>query len=238
MKVKLIVAMDKNKGIGRNNDLLWHLPNDMKFFRETTQNSVVVMGRKNWESIPERFRPLPNRDNIVITRNPNYQEQTPNAVVRNWDEFLHILNDLKFGKEDVYIIGGGEIYKMALESDIVDEMLITHVKTNIDDVDVRFPNYDETVWHQAEHLLHQTVDDKHKYEFDTYRYTKYAVINNGRKVYPGDQVLCYTEEKSFSWNNGHKIIKGFSNGSIAAYNKGSDPNDDAGITYYGSKILY
>ncbi|MGY8927632.1 MAG: dihydrofolate reductase, partial [Flavobacteriales bacterium] len=69
MKCVLIVAMDKARGIGRNNDLMWHLPNDMKFFKETTVGHAVVMGRKNFESIPEKYRPLANRENIILTRN-------------------------------------------------------------------------------------------------------------------------------------------------------------------------
>ena len=73
MKVSLIVAMDKNRGIGKNNDLMWHLPNDMRFFKETTAHQLVVMGRKNYDSIPEKYRPLPNRKNIILTRNSNFK---------------------------------------------------------------------------------------------------------------------------------------------------------------------
>ncbi len=67
-KVSLIVAMDRNRGIGRDNDLMWHLPNDMRFFKETTENQIVVMGRKNYDSIPEKYRPLPNRENVILTK--------------------------------------------------------------------------------------------------------------------------------------------------------------------------
>ncbi len=66
MKVALIVAVDQQFGIGKNNDLMWHLPADMKFFKETTTGHIVVTGRKNYDSIPERFRPLPNRENAVL----------------------------------------------------------------------------------------------------------------------------------------------------------------------------
>ena len=72
MKVALIVAVDQQFGIGKNNDLMWHLPADMKFFKETTMGHIVVTGRKNYDSIPERFRPLPNRENAVLTRNTEY----------------------------------------------------------------------------------------------------------------------------------------------------------------------
>ena len=73
MKVSLIVAMDLERGIGRDNDLMWHLPNDMKFFKETTQEQIVVMGRKNYDSIPEKFRPLPKRENVILTRNTDFE---------------------------------------------------------------------------------------------------------------------------------------------------------------------
>ena len=69
MKVSLIVAMDSNRGIGKNNDLMWHLPADMNFFKETTKNQIVVMGRKNYDSIPEKYRPLPNRLNVITDQN-------------------------------------------------------------------------------------------------------------------------------------------------------------------------
>ena len=72
-KIALIVAVDKEWGIGKNNDLMWHLPADMKFFRETTTGQIIVTGRKNYDSIPERFRPLPNRENAVLTRNADYE---------------------------------------------------------------------------------------------------------------------------------------------------------------------
>jgi dihydrofolate reductase len=75
MKVRLIVAMDNERGIGKNNDLMWHLPADMKFFKETTLGHIVVMGRKNFDSIPERFRPLVGRENVVLTRNTAYSAE-------------------------------------------------------------------------------------------------------------------------------------------------------------------
>src|SRR5690606_20614266 len=103
MKVGLIVAMDSKNGIGKNNDLMWHLPNDMKFFKETTTGHIVVMGRKNFESIPEKFRPLPNRENVVLTRNVDY---TAEGV-----KVFHSLREVItfYENEDnrtVFIIGG------------------------------------------------------------------------------------------------------------------------------------
>ena len=72
MKVSLIVAMDRSRGIGKNNDLMWHLPKDMNFFKTSTENQIVVMGRKNYDSIPEKYRPLPNRENVILTRNASF----------------------------------------------------------------------------------------------------------------------------------------------------------------------
>lgn len=232
MKVKLIVATDLSNGIGKNNDLLWHLPNDMRFFRETTQNSIVVMGRKNWESIPEKFRPLKNRKNVVITRDPNYQAEGA-FDIGNWDQFLTVLADIKEDNVDVFIIGGAEIYNLALQSNIVDEMYITKVNANLE-ADTFF-KYDEEKWYKSEKMYNQPIDENHSYSFEIYHYTKYATINNGRKVGIGDKVLCYTEEGSFSWNNGFKIIQSFKDGMISAYDFGSEAK---GLTYYGTGLLY
>ena len=111
MKVALIVAIDAERGIGKNNDLMWHLPNDMKFFKETTQNQIVVMGRKNYDSIPEKYRPLPNRLNVVLTRNEDFQAPDCEVFTSLEACFEHFKNETE---RTVFIIGGGEIYKMAL----------------------------------------------------------------------------------------------------------------------------
>ena len=91
MKVSLIVAAAENGVIGKDNDLIWHLPKDMRFFKETTLNHHVIMGRKNFESIPHKYRPLPNRTNIVITRQTNYK-----AFVQNdgTDDTGYMRNDV------------------------------------------------------------------------------------------------------------------------------------------------
>ena len=122
MKVALIVAMDLERGIGKNNDLMWHLPADMKFFKETTSNQIVVMGRKNFDSIPSKFRPLPNRENVVLTRNKKYTSEGV-IVFNEFDELMNSYTDEN--DKTVFIIGGGEIYKLALEAAILDEMYIT-----------------------------------------------------------------------------------------------------------------
>lgn len=167
MKVALIVAMDLDRGIGKNNDLMWHLPADMRFFKETTTGHIVVLGRKNYESIPERFRPLPNRENAVLTRNKSFE--APGCIVfHSLQECLrHYENE---EKRFVFIIGGGEIYKQALESDVIDEMYITHVNKHYD-ADTFFPEFDQQKWKKEVILIHEK-DEKNESGFEIVKYFK------------------------------------------------------------------
>ena len=166
MKVSLIVAMDKNRGIGKNNDLMWHLPNDMRFFKETTVNHIVVMGRKNYDSIPEKYRPLPNRRNVILTRNSNFKAKDCD-VFNSLDDAL---GAHEYGSEKtIFIIGGGQIYALALAQEVVDEMYITYVDGDYD-ADTFFPEFDESKW-SKELVLKQEKDDRHKNSFEVFRYT-------------------------------------------------------------------
>ena len=142
MKVSLIVAMDKNRGIGKNNDLMWHLPNDMRFFKETTENQLVVMGRKNYDSIPEKYRPLPNRKNIILTRNSNFKARDCDVFYSLDDVLVAYANE---AEKTIFIIGGGQIYTLALAAGVVDEMFITHIHGDYD-ADTFFPEFDESEW--------------------------------------------------------------------------------------------
>jgi dihydrofolate reductase len=167
MKVALIVAMDLARGIGKNNDLMWHLPFDMKFFKEMTVGHIVVMGRKNWDSIPTRFRPLSDRVNVVLTRNKNFKAE--DCVV------LHDLTEVweKYKNEEeqiIFIIGGGQIYKQALESDLVKEMYITHVN-KLHNAETFFPEFDLKNW-KVEVIKRHEKDNKHETEFQMNKYTK------------------------------------------------------------------
>lgn len=167
MKVALIVAMDSARGIGKNNDLMWHLPADMKFFKETTTGQIVVTGRKNYDSIPERFRPLPNRENAVLTRNAQYE--APGAIV-----FSSLEACLKHFEEEkersVFIIGGGQIYREAMDLGVVDELFITHVN-HVYGADTFFPEFDESEW-KTEVLFEQEVDEKHAVSFQVIKYIR------------------------------------------------------------------
>ncbi len=167
MKVSLIVAMDRERGIGKNNDLMWHLPADMKFFRETTTGHIVVMGRKNYESIPERFRPLPNRENAVLSRSSDYQADGC-VVFTSLDACLEHYS----GETDrtVFIIGGGQIYAEALKSGKVTEMFITHVD-HAYEADTFFPEFNEAAW-DSEAVFTQMADEKNAVGFAVRKYTK------------------------------------------------------------------
>ncbi len=111
-RISFVVALGHGNVIGKDNGLLWHLPDDLKRFKRLTSGHPVVMGRRTWESLPERFRPLPGRANIVITRNEAYE--APGAVIaRSVEEALSRAKDAE-GGEEVFVIGGGDIYRAAL----------------------------------------------------------------------------------------------------------------------------
>lgn len=159
--------MDRERGIGKNNDLMWHLPADMKFFRETTNGHVVVMGRKNWESIPEKFRPLPNRENVILTRNEEYKAEG-GLVFHSLQECLNWYSGED--SREVFIIGGGEIYRQALDLKCVDEMYITHVD-DVYSADTFFPDFDESKWTIRE-ILSWEKDEKNPSSFQVKHYIK------------------------------------------------------------------
>ncbi|HRG00449.1 MAG TPA: dihydrofolate reductase [Bacteroidia bacterium] len=156
MKVSIIVATSLNHAIGKDNQLLWHLPADLKFFKTTTMGCPVVMGRKTFQSIG---RTLPGRQNVVITRDKtfNSDKQYDLIVVGSIDEALVKLH----AEKEVFITGGGEIYKQSIDS--VDTIYITLVHTVIDG-DVYFPEIDKSkfdlVWEEK-----HVADEKNKFDF-------------------------------------------------------------------------
>jgi dihydrofolate reductase len=166
MTVKLIVAMDKDRGIGKNNDLMWHLPADMKFFKETTAGQIVLMGRKNWDSIPDRFRPLPGRENVVLTRNESFTHEGARVFHSLKTCLEHYQNDERV----FFVIGGGEIYRMALDLNCLDEMFITHVDA-VYGADTFFPEFNEEEWKVTELFRHEK-DEKNEASFTVKHYVK------------------------------------------------------------------
>ena len=127
--VSLIVAVSTNRVIGKDNDLAWVLPLDLKYFKETTKNHYVIMGRKNFESIPEKYRPLPNRTNVIVTRNKDYQAEGC-IVVSSIEKALELAKNAK--DQEPFIIGGGQIYKYAIENNLVDKIYLTRVHAQIE----------------------------------------------------------------------------------------------------------
>ena len=138
MSISIIVAVSKNGVIGSNNDLPWNLPSDLKMFKTVTTGNIVVMGRKCYESIPEKYRPLPNRLNIVLSRDNNYKTNT--IVYNNLES---VITDFKDDNRDIFIIGGGEIYKQGF--DLADTVYLTRVNKYIDG-DVLLEGFDESNW--------------------------------------------------------------------------------------------
>ena len=167
MIVSLIAAVAENGAIGKDNDLIWHLPDDMRFFRDTTVGHFVIMGRKNYDSIPEKYRPLAKRTNVIVTRKANF-EAPDCLVVNSIEEGIEAARCQ--GDEEVFIIGGGQIYKQALEDDLVDILYLTHVKESFD-ADVYFPKFDTSQWKRKLLSSHEK-DEKHSFSFDIYQYVK------------------------------------------------------------------
>jgi dihydrofolate reductase len=138
--ISIIVAVSEDWGIGKNNDLLWHLPDDLKRFKKLTSGNTILMGKKTWESLPRR--PLPNRINIVLT--DNREDKFEGAVTAfSIDDAIS-----KCNKEDeIFIIGGGSIYRQFMP--IADKLYITHVHSKTP-ADIYFPEIDPAVWKVSE----------------------------------------------------------------------------------------
>ncbi len=159
MIISIIAAVAENRVIGKDNDLVWKLPKDMKYFMDTTSGHHVIMGRKNFESLPHKFRPLKNRVNIVVTRQSGYT--APGAVLVN---SIQVGLDYagENGESEVFIIGGGEIYAQSME--MVNRMYITEVKASFDG-DTFFPEFDRSLWKEVSRTPN-FPDDKHRLAFD------------------------------------------------------------------------
>ena len=136
--ISLIAAVARNRALGKDGQLLWHLPEDMRYFRETTRGKPVIMGRKTWESLPDAFRPLPGRRNIVISRNPAYD--APGATLAgSLEEASRLTQD----DAEVFIIGGSEIYRQALP--LAQRLYLTEVTQDFA-ADAFFPEFSDREW--------------------------------------------------------------------------------------------
>ena len=140
-ELTLIAAVAQNGVIGKDNALPWHLPEDLKHFKQLTTGHAVLMGRKTWESLPPRFRPLPGRLNIVVTRNVDYQAEGA-VVVHSLQEAIAKVD----AGRTAFIIGGAELYVHALPR--AGRMELTEVHTDVAG-DACFPAYDKQVWRET-----------------------------------------------------------------------------------------
>lgn len=164
--IYLIAAVADNDVIGKDNDLVWRIKEDMRFFKETTSGHILLMGRKNFESIPEKFRPLPNRLNCILTRNKSYEAANCVTVdsIENW------LSSYKYDDRQMFIIGGGQVYKEALEKNLVDVMLITHVHARPDG-DTFFPSINKNEW-KSEILQEGIQNESNEFAYTIKKYTR------------------------------------------------------------------
>lgn len=150
MPLSLIAAISKNNCIGKNGTLPWHIPEDFQHFKTVTMGKVVLMGRKTWESLPEKFRPLPGRKNVVITRQTAYTIPKGVELYPTIEQAL-----LVHPTEEVVSIGGAEIYRQTI--DHADRLYITHVHQHVDG-DAFFPEIDDRVWEEAARETHDGFD--------------------------------------------------------------------------------
>ena len=149
----MIAAVAENNALGKNNELVWHLPNDFKRFKSLTTNHHIIMGRKTFESFP---KPLPNRVHVVITRQSDYNPEGC-IVVDSIEKAISICPE----NEDSYIIGGGEIYTLGMEH--ADILEITKIHHSFD-ADAYFPEIDKTDWQLVE-SEENFRDEKHLYDY-------------------------------------------------------------------------
>ncbi|RZL00785.1 MAG: dihydrofolate reductase [Rubrivivax sp.] len=146
MKLSLIAAVARNGAIGRHNELLWQNPLDQKHFRQTTLGCPVIMGRRTWDSLPARFRPLPGRRNIVVTRNTTWQDAGA-EVAHSLDEVLALLTDVP----RAFVIGGGELYTQA--APLAHELVLTEIDADFE-ADTFFPPWDRTAFTEVSRDAH------------------------------------------------------------------------------------
>ena len=150
MRVALVAAVARGGVIGRDSGIPWRLPEDMQRFRALTMGHPVVMGRRTWESLPDQFRPLPGRGNVVITRNSDWSAQGADRA-GSFEDALRLLE----GEPTVFVIGGGEIYAAALPS--ADELLLTEIDAEIEG-DTYFPSWDRDDFDEVAREEHVSAD--------------------------------------------------------------------------------
>jgi len=154
--IKMIAVVGKNLELGRKGALIWHLPNDLKFFKEQTTGCTVVMGRNTYNSLPKK---LPNRQHLVITDSLEFNKDTDGVIIY-WD-FDELVSDVEMfaETEDVFIIGGASVYSQFVE--YADELILTEVDAEAADADVYFPTFDKKKYNKT--VLANNEDNGIKY---------------------------------------------------------------------------
>lgn len=169
-KIGLIIAYDQQGTIGTGTNLPnWRLKDDMDHFVETTIGNAVIMGRKNWESIPPKFRPLRNRTNIVMTRNSQWHDDGCITSTSLWDALVQAEQT---PGNVIFIIGGAEIYKLALEKLVIDEIYLTKVDGTFEGT-VKFPTYDLRINnYRLERSKDFKKNERNSHDFTILKYVK------------------------------------------------------------------
>ena len=160
--ITIIAAIGNNNELGKGNDLIWCLPADLKRFKKRTTGHPIIMGRNTFESIG---KPLPNRRTIIITRNTSYQKEGC-EVVHSLEDAIELIAS----QEDAFIIGGAQIYKEAMEKNVVDQLDITKVHQDFD-ADVFFPAIDSMVWEEVSRE-NFSPDEKNLFTYSFINYKK------------------------------------------------------------------
>ena len=159
MSFSIIAAIGKNNELGKDNNLIWHLPNDLKFFKETTTGKTIIMGRRTFESLP---RMLPNRHHIVLSSSNDFPSEV--SVYNNLDD---LLKDYKDSEEELFVIGGASIYKLFL--DYSDKLYLTEIDAS-EEADAYFPKFDKNDFEYE--LLKENEDNGIKYKHVLYKRIK------------------------------------------------------------------
>lgn len=160
--VTIIAAFAQNNALGKDNDLIWHLPADLKRFKKITSGHYILMGRNTFESIG---KPLPNRTTIIITRNNNYVKDGC-LIAHSLEEAIEMVTD----KKEVFIIGGAQIYKEAIKKNLADKLDVTLVHETFE-ADVYFPEINLDIWKETKREDFK-ADEKNKYDFSFVTYLK------------------------------------------------------------------
>lgn len=160
--ITIIAAIAKNNALGKNNDLIWHLPADLKRFKKITSGHHILMGRNTFESIG---KPLPNRTTIIITRNKDYFKDGC-LIANSLEEAIESAND----DAEIYVIGGAQIYKYAIENNLIDALDITLVHHQFE-ADAFFPEIDAKIWKEVSREDFK-ADEKNKFDYSFVSYRK------------------------------------------------------------------